>query len=272
MSGQEGASVTDAERTPIVEMRDINISFGGVHAVRDVTIDLYAGEVIGLVGGNGAGKSTLMRALSGAHPADSGEILIDGKKVTIANPRDAKALKIETIYQTLALADNVDAPANLFLGRELTSLGMLDDSAMEDATRKVMGRLNPNFKRFKAPVRSLSGGQRQAVAIARAVHFNARILIMDEPTAALGPAETAQVRDLVRQLKQEGIGIFLISHDIHDVFDLSDRISVMYHGRLVGTVDKTSVTSDDVLAMIIMGKAPEEVTERDLAALHRSSA
>jgi D-xylose transport system ATP-binding protein len=261
--------MTDAERTPLVEMRDINISFGGVHAVRDLTIDLFPGEVIGLVGGNGAGKSTLMRALSGAHPADSGEILIDSKKVTITNPRDAKALKIETIYQTLALADNVDAPANLFLGRELTSLGMLDDSAMEDATRKVMKRLNPHFTRFKAPVRFLSGGQRQAVAIARAVHFNARILIMDEPTAALGPAETAQVRDLIRQLKQEGIGIFLISHDIHDVFDLSDRISVMYHGRLVGTVEKTTVTSDDVLAMIIMGKAPEEVTERDLAALHK---
>jgi D-xylose transport system ATP-binding protein len=261
--------VTNAEQTALVAMHDINISFGGVHAVRDLTIDLHAGEVIGLVGGNGAGKSTLMRALSGAHPADSGEILIDGKKVSITNPRDAKALKIETIYQTLALADNVDAPANLFLGRELTSLGMLDDSAMEDATRKVMKRLNPHFTRFKAAVRSLSGGQRQAVAIARAVHFNARILIMDEPTAALGPAETAQVRDLVRQLKEEGIGIFLISHDIHDVFDLSDRISVMYHGRLVGTVDKTAVTSDDVLAMIIMGKAPEEVTERDLAALHQ---
>ena len=261
--------MTTAEQTTLVEMHDINISFGGVHAVRDLSIDLHAGEVIGLVGGNGAGKSTLMRALSGAHPADSGEILIDGKKVSITNPRDAKALKIETIYQTLALADNVDAPANLFLGRELTSLGMLDDSAMEDATRKVMKRLNPHFTRFKAAVRSLSGGQRQAVAIARAVHFNARILIMDEPTAALGPAETAQVRDLVRQLKEEGIGIFLISHDIHDVFDLSDRISVMYHGRLVGTVDKTAVTSDDVLAMIIMGKAPEEVTERDLAALHQ---
>jgi D-xylose transport system ATP-binding protein len=261
--------VTVAQPTRLVEMRDINVAFGGVHAVRDVTIDLYAGEVVGLVGGNGAGKSTLMRVLSGAHPADSGEILIDGTKVSITNPRDAKALKIETIYQTLALADNVDAPANLFLGRELTSLGMLDDSAMEDATRKVMGRLNPNFTRFKAAVRSLSGGQRQAVAIARAVHFNARILIMDEPTAALGPAETAQVRDLIRQLKLEGIGIFLISHDIHDVFDLSDRISVMYHGRLVGTVKKSEVTSDDVLAMIIMGKAPEEVTERDLAALHR---
>lgn len=261
--------MTVAQPTRLVEMRDINVAFGGVHAVRDVTIDLYAGEVVGLVGGNGAGKSTLMRVLSGAHPADSGEILIDGTKVSITNPRDAKALKIETIYQTLALADNVDAPANLFLGRELTSLGMLDDSAMEDATRKVMGRLNPNFTRFKAAVRSLSGGQRQAVAIARAVHFNARILIMDEPTAALGPAETAQVRDLIRQLKLEGIGIFLISHDIHDVFDLSDRISVMYHGRLVGTVKKSEVTSDDVLAMIIMGKAPEEVTERDLAALHQ---
>jgi D-xylose transport system ATP-binding protein len=260
--------VTNAEGAPLVEMRDIDISFGGVRAVREVTIDLHAGEVIGLVGGNGAGKSTLMRALSGAHPCDAGEILIDGKKTTITNPRDAKALKIETIYQTLALADNVDAPANLFLGRELTSLGMLDDSAMEDATRKVMRRLNPNFTRFKAPVRYLSGGQRQAVAIARAVHFNARILIMDEPTAALGPAETNQVRDLIRQLKQEGIGIFLISHDIHDVFDLSDRISVMYHGRLVGTVDKTEVTTDDVLAMIIMGKAPEEVTDVDRETLH----
>ena len=127
----------------------------------------------------------------------------------------------------------------MFLGRELTTrLGSLDDSSMESETRKIMGRLNPNFKNFAQPVKSLSGGQRQAVAIARAVYFNARILIMDEPTAALGPAETAQVRNLVRQLKDEGIGIFLISHDIHDVFDLSDRISVMYHGRIVDTVDK----------------------------------
>ena len=196
--------MTVAQSTPLVEMRNINVSFGGVHAVRDVTIDLHAGEVIGLVGGNGAGKSTLMRVLSGARTADSGEIVVDGAKVAITNPRDAKALKIETIYQTLALADNVDATANLFLGRELTAFGMLDDSAMEDATRKVMGRLNPNFTRFKLAVRSLSGGQRQAVAICRAVHFNARILIMDEPTAALGPAETAQVRDLIRQLQREG--------------------------------------------------------------------
>jgi D-xylose transport system ATP-binding protein len=250
-------------------MQHINVAFGGVHAVQNVTVDLRPGEVVGLVGGNGAGKTTLIRCLSGAHPADSGQILIDGLPVSITNPRDAKARGIETIYQTLALAENIDASANVFLGRELTSrFGDLDDAAMESATRKVMGRLNPNFKNFKMPVVSLSGGQRQAIAIGRAVHFNARILIMDEPTAALGPAETAQVRDLIKQLKSEGIGIFLISHDIHDVFDLADRISVMLHGRLVGTVNKADVTTDEVLAMIIMGKLPTEVTQRDLAELH----
>jgi len=256
-------------RVPLVEMRNIHVAFGGVRAVDDVSVDLHAGEVIGLVGGNGAGKSTLMRVLSGAHPPDTGSILIEGKPVSIANPREAQKLGIETIYQTLALADNLDAPANLFLGRELrTRLGTLDDSAMEDQTRKVMGRLNPNFKAFKRPVLRLSGGQRQAVAIARAVHFNARILIMDEPTAALGPAETAQVRSLIRQLKSEGIGIFLVSHDIHDVFDLADRISVMYHGRIVGTVRKEDVTIDEILGMIILGKPPGQVTEAELAKLH----
>jgi len=261
--------MTVDERPPLVEMRNISVAFGGVHAVRDVSIDLRAGEVIGLVGGNGAGKSTLMRVLSGAHTADTGEILIDGEPRTINNPRDAKAYNIETIYQTLALADNVDAPANVFLGREIvTRWGTLDDGAMEAATRKVMARLNPNFTNFSMPVKSLSGGQRQAVAIARAVHFNARILIMDEPTAALGPAETAQVRDLIRQLKTEGIGIFLISHDIHDVFDLSDRIGVMYHGRVVGIVNKAEVTPDEVLGMIILGKPRDEVTDKDLAQLH----
>jgi D-xylose transport system ATP-binding protein len=209
-----------------------------------------------------------MRVLSGARPADSGEILVDGKLVAIANPREAKAYNIETIYQTLALADNVDAPGNVFLGREITTpLGSLDDSSMENETRKVMGRLNPNFTRFKMAVRSLSGGQRQAVAIARAVYFNARVLIMDEPTAALGPMETAQVRNLIRQLKGEGIGIFLISHDIHDVFDLSDRVSVMYHGRIVDTVAKDSITPDEIVSMIILGKRPEEATQKELAQL-----
>ena len=243
--------------TPLVEMRDIRVSFGGIHAVDGVTVSLNAGEVVALVGGNGAGKSTLMHTLAGAHPADSGQIIINGNPVTITNPRDAREHGIEVIYQKLALADNIDAAGNLFLGRELlTKTGAIDDSAMASATRDVLKRLNPRFKNLKTPVKSLSGGQRQSVAIARAVHFNAKILIMDEPTAALGPAETAQVRELIAQLKSEGIGIFLISHDIHDVFDLADRISVMLQGRLVGTVDKNQVSKDDVLAMIIAGTVP----------------
>ena len=256
------------QRVPIVEMRNIQVSFGGVRAVAGVTMDLYPGEVVGVVGGNGAGKTTFMRTLSGARPPDAGQILVNGHPVTIGNPRDAKALGIETIYQTLALADNLDAPANVFLGRELTGTGTLNDAAMESATRKVIGRLNPNFKNFKSPVLRLSGGQRQAVAIARAIHFNARALIMDEPTAALGPAETSQVHNLIRQLKSEGIGIFLVSHDIHDVFDLSERISVMYHGKLVGTVNKNDVTADEVLGMIILGKPPTKLTSQELAQLH----
>ncbi len=250
-------STQTIQTTPLVEMRDIRVSFGGIHAVDGVTVTLNAGEVVALVGGNGAGKSTLMHTLAGAHPADSGQILINGEPVVIANPRDAREHGIEVIYQKLALADNIDAAGNLFLGRELlTKSGAIDDSAMASATRDVLKRLNPRFKNLKTAVRSLSGGQRQSVAIARAVHFNAKILIMDEPTAALGPAETAQVRDLIEQLKSEGIGIFLISHDIHDVFDLADRISVMLQGRLVGTVDKNNVTKDDVLAMIIAGTMP----------------
>jgi D-xylose transport system ATP-binding protein len=247
----------NAPQTPLVEMRDISLAFGGIHAVDRASIDLYPGEVMALVGHNGAGKSTLIKILSGAYQRDSGTIAIRGETATIANPRDARKYGIETIYQTLALADNVDAAANLFLGRELrTRWGTLDDIAMEAEARKVMGRLNPHFQRFKDPVKSLSGGQRQSVAIARAILFDAQILIMDEPTAALGPQETAQVGDLIKQLKSDGIGIFLISHDIHDVFDLADRICVMKNGRVVGTARVADVTKDEVLGMIILGKCP----------------
>lgn len=242
---------------PLVELEDISISFGGIHAVEKASIDLHPGEVVGLLGHNGAGKSTLIKILSGAYKRDSGTIRVDGEEATINNPRDAKAYGIETIYQTLAVADNVDAAANLFLGRELqTSWGTLDDVAMEAKAREVMGRLNPNFQRFKEPVKALSGGQRQSVAIARAILFNARILIMDEPTAALGPQETTQVGELIKQLKSEGIGIFLISHDIHDVFDLADRVCVMKNGLVVGTAKTSDVTKDEVLGMIILGKCP----------------
>jgi D-xylose transport system ATP-binding protein len=247
----------DTARIPLVAMRDISLAFGGVHAVDRASIDLYDGEVLALVGHNGAGKSTLVKILSGAYQRDDGTISIHGEDAAIANPRDAKRYGIETIYQTLALADNVDTAANLFLGRELrTRWGTLDDVAMEAEARRVMGRLNPHFERFKDPVRALSGGQRQSVAIARAILFNARILIMDEPTAALGPQETAQVGELIRKLKADGLGIFLISHDIHDVFDLADRICVMKNGRVVGTAGTADVSKDDVLGMIILGKCP----------------
>lgn len=245
------------DKIPLVQMENISISFGGVHAVRNASVDLYPGEVVDLVGHNGAGKSCLIKILSGAYRRNSGRILIDGKEASINNPRDAKSYGIETIYQTLAVADNVDASANLFLGRELrTPWGTLDKRAMEAKTREVIGKLNPNFQSFKLPVKELSGGQRQSVAIARAVLFNARILIMDEPTAALGPQESAGVGNLIKQLKASGIGIFLISHDIHDVFDLSDRICVMKNGQIVGIVRSKDVTKDDVLAMIILGKNP----------------
>ena len=247
--------------TPLVEMRNISIAFGGIKAVDGVSVDLRPGEVVGLLGHNGAGKSTLIKILSGAYKPDAGEIYVNGEHASIATPRDAKRYGIETIYQTLALADNIDAAGNIFLGREvLTPYGTLDDATMESETRKVMARLNPHFRRFKEPVKALSGGQRQSVAIARAIYFNARVLIMDEPTAALGPAETQQVADLVLQLKKEGIGIFLISHDIHDVFGLADRVSVMKNGKLVGSASVQDVTQDEVLGMIILGKCPPGAT------------
>jgi len=243
---------------PLVEMKNVSIAFGGVRAVDDVSIELHAGEVVGLLGHNGAGKSTLIKMLSGAYKMDSGEIYIEGQKATINSPRDSRDYNIETIYQTLALADNLDAASNLFLGRELTTrLGFVDDDRMEAETRKIMARLNPNFKKLKEPVSALSGGQRQSVAIARAVYFNAKILIMDEPTAALGVHETEMVADLIKELKAQGLGIFLISHDTREMMDLCDRVAVMKNGQMVGTERVEDVTEDDILSMIILGKNPK---------------
>jgi D-xylose transport system ATP-binding protein len=267
------AQSTPAQSTPahkpgrdpsqcLVALRNIKKAFGGVHAVDDVSLNLYPGEVVAVLGHNGAGKSTLMKMLAGAYPIDSGEVIIAGNKVNVRTPADAQALGIESIYQTLALADNLDSVANLFLGRELlTKWRTLDDHRMDADARKVFQRLNKNFTNVRTPVRRLSGGQRQVVAISRAIYFNARILIMDEPTAALGPQETAMVGDLVRQLKAEGVGIFLISHDMHDVFALSDRLAVMKNGKLVGTYRTQDVTEDEVLGMIIVGKQPTGKTE-----------
>ena len=245
--------------TPLVEMKNVSIAFGGVQAVNNVSIDLHPGEVVGLLGHNGAGKSTLIKMLSGAYKMDSGEIWINGQKAQISSPRDARDYNIETIYQTLALADNLDAASNLFLGRELTNaLGFVDDDRMEAETRKIMARLNPNFKKLKEPVSALSGGQRQSVAIARAVYFNAKILIMDEPTAALGVHETAMVAELIQELKKEGLGIFLISHDTREMMELCDRVAVMKNGQMVGAERVEDVTEDDILSMIILGKNPKK--------------
>jgi len=250
----------DRSGTPLVEMRDMQKAFGGIRAVDHVTVDLHPGEVVGVLGHNGAGKSVLMKMLSGALMRDAGEIYIEGEQADIRNPRDARRYKIETIYQYLALADNLDAASNLFLGRELvTRTGLLDEAAMEAETRTIMGRLTPNFRRYNTPVSGLSGGQRQSVAISRAVYFNAKILIMDEPTAALGVEESQMVAELIDELKKQGIGIFLIDHDIHQVKQLCDRASVMKNGKLVGTVDVAEASEDDLLSMIILGKTPERL-------------
>ncbi len=237
-----------------LELRGVSKRFGGVRAVEDASLALHAGEVVGLLGHNGAGKSTLMKVLSGAHRADAGEIRIDGRPVAIASPRDARDLGIETLYQNLALAENLDAVANVFLGRELTTrFGWLDERAMEGAAREVLARVNPRFTATDEPVRRLSGGERQAIAIARALQFDARVLIMDEPTAALGPEETALVADVIRRLAAQGVGMFLVSHDLHDVFDLADRVAVMRGGRVVGIRATAETTREEVLRLIIAG-------------------
>jgi D-xylose transport system ATP-binding protein len=237
-----------------VELSGVWKRYGGVNAVEDAHLAVAAGEVVGLLGHNGAGKSTLVKVLAGAEPADAGEIRVAGEPASIRSPRDARALGIETLHQNLALAENLDVAANVFLGRErVTRFGLLDDAAMERAARDVLARLAPAFDRFHEPVRRLSGGERQAVAIARAVQFRARILILDEPTAALGPEETRSVVSLVRRLAGEGVAILLVSHDLHDVFELADRVVVMRRGRVVGHRRTRDVTRDDVLRLIIAG-------------------
>ena len=246
--------------TPLVELRNIVKTFGGVHAVENVSLELCDGEVLGLLGHNGAGKSTLVKILSGVFPADSGEIRISGQPVSIRSTRDAKAQGIETIYQTLALSENLNSVANLFLGREMADrFGFMNEEAMEDQARRALERLRLRLPSLSKLVASLSGGQRQAVAIARAIHFNAKVLIMDEPTAALGPEETQKVGALISSLSSQGIGIILISHDIHDIFDLASRLAVMKNGKLIGVVKTSDVTKDEVLAMIIAGKVPERL-------------
>lgn len=227
-----------ANSVPVVEMRNIKKNFGAVQALRGVDLALYHNEVLGLMGDNAAGKSTLMKVLSGAYIPDEGEILIEGKPVHFSNPMDARRKGIEMVYQDYALANNLDVSANVFMGREVVRLklgpiGVLDYGYMERETRNLLSRLRIDIPSVRQKVERLSGGQRQAVAIARATAFDAKVIIMDEPTAALSVAAIDQVLDLVKQLKAQGASIIIISHRLEDIFRVSDRMIVLRHGRKV---------------------------------------
>lgn len=243
----------------LVVLKNITKNFGGIHALKGVDFSIGTGEVVALVGHNGAGKSVLVQILSGVFSPTAGEISINDRSLSFSSPVDARRQGIETIYQTLALADNLDTPANFFLGRELrTYFGFLDKKRMAKEAQESIARLNSNFVNITRSVRQMSGGQRQAIAIARAIYFDARLLIMDEPTAALGPSETAQVHILIRRLRSEGVGILLVSHDVRDVMSLADRIVVLKNGEVVGTVRPAESSEDEVIDMIIRGRPQTE--------------
>jgi ABC-type sugar transport system ATPase subunit len=239
-------------------MRGITKRYGGVQALAGADFAIYPREIHALVGDNAAGKSSLIKALSGAAPADEGEIVFDGRPVSIREPRQAKSLGIETVYQDLALADNLDIPANIFLGRELTYAGLLapflDLRRMVHESEKLLARLKIRIPDLRQKVRTLSGGQRQCVGIARSVYFNARIIILDEPTAALGVEETKKVLELVKEMRSQGLSVVMISHNLAHVFDIADRISVMKTGVVAGTRHISQTSRDEILRLIVMGR------------------
>jgi len=249
---------------PLIEMRGIVKRYGGVQALAGADFTVYPREIHALVGDNAAGKSSLIKALSGAAPADEGEIRFDGRPVSIRDPRHAKALGIETVYQDLALADNLDIPANIFLGRELMHTGLLapfmDLGRMREESGKLLGRLKIRIPDLNQQVRTLSGGQRQCVGIARSVYFNARVIILDEPTAALGVEETRKVLELVREMREQGLSVVMISHNLAHVFELCDRISVMKTGSVVGSRRIAETSREEILRLIVMGREAELAT------------
>jgi D-xylose transport system ATP-binding protein len=253
---------------PLLELIEINKSFGPVHVLHDVNFTVRAGEVTALVGDNGAGKSTLVKCVSGIYPMDSGKVLFRGEPVTIHSPKEAADLGIEVVYQDLALADNLDVVQNMFLGRERGSSWLMDESSMERAARETLASLAVRtVKSVRTPVASLSGGQRQTVAIAKAVLWESKVVLLDEPTAALGVAQTRQVLDLVRRLAEQGLGVVLISHNMADVFEVADRISTLYLGRLVADLPAKETTHSQVVELITAGRSgdlgltrPEQVT------------
>jgi D-xylose transport system ATP-binding protein len=233
----------------------VNKSFGAVHVLQGVDFDAYAGQVTALVGDNGAGKSTLVKGIAGIHAFDSGEHHFEGRPVHVTTPKQAGALGIEVVYQDLALCDNLDIVHNLFLGREITRNGRLDEAAMERRAKETLAGLSVRTVRsIRQQVASLSGGQRQTVAIARSVLWNSKLVILDEPTAALGVAQTEQVLKLVRRLADKGLAVVLISHNLNDVFEVADRIAVLYLGRTAAQVATRDVTSNQVVELITAGR------------------
>ena len=241
--------------TPLLELKGVTKHFGAVQALTDVDFETRAGEVMALVGDNGAGKSTLIKGIAGIYPFDAGDIYIDGGKVDIHGPRDAADLGIEIVYQDLALADNLDVVNNMFLGRELVSgLRMLDEVSMEQSTLETLDSLSvTTIRSVRQQVASLSGGQRQAIAVAKAVMWNSKLVILDEPTAALGVAQTRQVLDLVRRLADRGLGVVIISHNLHDIFEVSDRITVLRLGHKVAQLVSNKTTQQEVVHAITAG-------------------
>jgi len=243
------------DRAPILQMRGISKRFGAVQALSEVDFEVYLGEVVALVGDNGAGKSTLVKIISGVYQADSGQRFFNGQEVTVHNPGEATTLGIETVYQDLALCDNLDVVANLYLGREqeqtmVPPVHTMDEVAMERAATKVIDDLHVRIPSVRTQVASLSGGQRQSTAVARAVMWNSKVVLLDEPTAALGVEQTRQVKDLIRRLRERGLGVVVISHNLADVFDVSDRIVVLRLGRRVATFETTGSNPGQVVAAI----------------------
>ncbi|MBE1609184.1 ATP-binding cassette domain-containing protein [Actinopolymorpha pittospori] len=252
--------------TPILALRGVSKRFGAVQALTEVDLTVYAGEVVALVGDNGAGKSTLVKTISGVSTADSGVIEWQGRAVTISRPGDAQQLGIATVYQDLALADNLDVVGNLFLGREIRKFGLLDEVEMERRARELLDTLSIKIPSVRIPVASLSGGQRQTVAISRSLLGEPKIVILDEPTAALGVEQTAQVLDLVERLRDRGLGVILISHNMADVGAVADRIAVLRLGRNNGIFDARDTTQEQIVSAIT-GASDNAVTRR--ASRHR---
>ncbi len=246
--------------TTLVELSNVTKSFGPVDVLKGVNFKVEEGKVTALVGDNGAGKSTLIKGLSGVQPYDGGTVSFAGQEVSLRTPRQASSLGIEVVYQDLALCENLDIVQNMFLGREEKHLTLLDEASMEFAAQKALQSLSVRtVKSVRQKVSSLSGGQRQTVAIARSVLRNAKLVILDEPTAALGVAQTEQVLNLVRRLADNGIAVVIISHNLADVFEVADKISVLYLGQMVAHVDAKKTARDEVVAYITGSKTPEGV-------------